>query len=56
MTEKQAPYRIDPEGKVVVFLRSHQFFVGPDPTVYGEKEDTPEDLSSVVHFIRPKHQ
>lgn len=54
MTEKVALYTIDPEGKVVVFPRKQQFFVGPDPVVYGNKEQLPEPASSVVPFTRSK--
>lgn len=54
MTEKEARYTIDAEGKVVRFSRRDQLFVGPDPVTYGDKENMPERASSVVPFIRPK--
>mgnify|MGYP000526982268 CR=1 FL=1 len=54
MTEKEARYTIDPEGKVMVFPRRQQFFVGPDPVVYGDKESMYERASTVVPFIPTK--
>lgn len=36
MTETRALYRLDPEGKVVVYPFSKKFFVGPDVTPYGD--------------------
>ena len=54
MTEKEARYTIDAEGKVVIFSRRQQFALGPDPVVYGDKENMPERASTVVPFNRPK--
>lgn len=36
MSETLAVYRLDPEGKVVVYPFSKKFFVGPYVTPYGD--------------------
>ncbi len=55
MTEKEARYTIDAEGKVIIFSRRQQLFVGPDPVVYGDKENISEAASSVVPFCLRKN-
>lgn len=48
MTETLGVYRLDPEGKVVVYPSSRRFFVGPDLVPYGEASE--EKVSKVIYF------
>lgn len=48
MTETLGVYRLDPEGKVVLYPSSRRLFVGPDLVPYGEASE--EKVSKVIYF------